>query len=116
MTALGKSGTALAVAGATTEIAVSGEVVTTLGILAAVVGTVIAILAFFDRRMKGQLTSHEKAEFERSDARDRLDAERNQRLHDELRHLRELINVRDEVRAGFAAMKRRETPVPDEGS
>lgn len=93
------SGGVIAVAGIPTEHA------TTVATIGVGIGVVAAAIAWFDSRVEKRLKTHESAEFAKQDARDKLDAERHRGLLAEISHVKELIDLRGEIRS----MRRRLT-------
>lgn len=96
---LSSGGGALAVAGVPQEHATTAA---TIGVFIAVIA---AAIAWFDSRVEKRLSAHEKAEFERIAARDKLEEERHRGLMNEIGHVKELIDLRGEIRS----MRRRMT-------
>ena len=66
--------------------------------LVGLVGTVASGIAFYDRRVEKRLSEHEQKEFDKDEARDRLDEARHAHLLSEIAHVRELVDVRDQLR------------------
>lgn len=84
---------------------VSDEHATTVATIGVGIGIVAAAIAWFDARIEKRLKAHELAEFAKQDARDKLDAERHRGLLSEISHVKDLIDLKGEIKA----MRRRMT-------
>ena len=75
---------------------VPDEHAATVATLVAACGVVAAGIAWFDSRVEKRLKAHEKAEFEKQDAKEKLEEERHRNLLAEIAHVKELLDIRSE--------------------
>lgn len=91
------TGLAVTVAGA--ETAVSVENVNLIGLLAAGIGAVVMAMSWLERRQEKKITDHEATEFARQDIRDKLENERHDHIMSEIRHVKDLVEFKTEIRS-----------------
>lgn len=89
------SGIAAALA---TTVAITTEHITLLAILAAGISTVIGAVTWVEKKIEKKISSHESREFEKYEAREKLEAERHARIMAEIGHVKEMVDIEGKLR------------------